>query len=269
MRAKILSRVLLLALLTVAIAGCTISKTASPDTVEKGEQLTFTVTVTDDTGFDPGGGVGVVFLPFFYDQLPDSVRFVSATPPPGGTCFVNNNGFPGAPAGAVVCFGSPSLAPITDTFTIDVVATECGAFTNTATTFDAFDPNNPPPSPTLNQDPADFTVCPQGQGQGQGQEQEQEPTCPALSQDLRQGTESGDISSSGDVEGSGDNSNQTAGPQDVENTGNQQGGVGVIQSCGSQAGDVEFSGGSSITLSLSLDTASEQAVDQSSAGSGQ
>ena len=54
MRAKILSRVLLLALLTVAIAGCTISKTASPDTVEKGEQLTFTVAVTDNTGFDPG-----------------------------------------------------------------------------------------------------------------------------------------------------------------------------------------------------------------------
>ena len=263
MRAKILPRVLLLALLTVAIAGCTISKTASPDTVEKGEQLTFTVTVTDDTGFDPGGGVGIVFLPFFYDQLPDSVRFVSATPPPGGICFVNggnNPPVPFVPDGAVVCFGPPSAEPTAATYTIDVVATECGTFTNTATTFDSFDPSSP-----LNQDSADFTVCPQGQEQ----EQEQEPTCPAISQDLRQGTESGDISSSGDVEGSGANSNQTAGPQDVENTGNQQGGVGVIQSCGSQSGDVELSGSSSTALSPSLDTASEQAVDQSSAGSGQ
>ena len=260
MRAKILSRVLLLALLTVAIAGCTISKSASPDTVEKGEQPTFTVTVTDDTGFDPGGVVGVVFLPFFYDQLPDSVRFVSATPPPGGICFVNDDGVvsPFAPDGAVVCLGPPSLAPITATYTIDVVATECGTFTNTATTFDGIDPSGP-----INQDSADLTVCPQGQ------EQEQEPTCPAISQDLRQGTESGDISSLGDVEGSGDNSNQTVGPQDVENTGNQQDGVGVIQSCGSQSGDVDLSGGSSATLSPSLDTASEQAVDQSSAGSDQ
>lgn len=262
MRAKILFKVLLLALLTVAVAGCTITKTASPDTVQKGEQLTFTVTVTDDTGFDPGGGVGIVFLPFFFDQLPDSVRFVSATPPPGGFCFVNDIGFPFAPDGAVVCFGPPSLTPITATYTIDVVATECGSFTNTATTFGAFDGVNPP---TLNQDSADFTVC----SQEQGQEQEPEPTCPAISQDLRQGTESGDISSSGDVEGSGDNSNQTSGLQDTENAGSQQGGVGVTQACGSQSGDVELSGGGSTALSPSLDTASEQAVDQSSAGSGQ
>lgn len=159
-----------------------------------------------------------------------------------------------------MCFGPLSAEPITATYTIDVVATECGTFTNTATTFDGIDPSGP-----LNQGSADFTVCPQEQEQ----EQEQEPTCRAISQDLRQGTESGDISSSGDVEGSGDDSNQTSGLQDVENTGNQQGGVGVIQSCGSQSGDVELSGGSSTVLSPSLDTASEQAVDQSSTGSAQ
>jgi hypothetical protein len=139
----------------------------------------------------------------------------------------------------------------------------CGTFTNTATTFATFDINDP--SNPLNQDSADFTVCPQGQEQ----KQEQEPICPAISQDIWQGTESGDISSSGDVEGSGDNSNQTSGLQDVEDTGNQQGDVGVIQGCGSQPGDVELSGGSSTALSPSLDTASEQTVDQSSAGSGQ
>ena len=142
-----------------------------------------------------------------------------------------------------------------------MVATECGTFTNTATTFATFDINDP--SNPLNLDSADFTVCPQGQ------EQEQEPICPAISQDFQQGTESGDISSSGDVEGSGDNSNQTSGLQDTENAGNQQGDVGVVQACGSQSGDVELSGGSSTALSPSLDTASEQAVDQSSAGSGQ
>ena len=80
--------------------------------------------------------------------------------------------------------------------------------------------------------------------------------------DNEQEAESGDIDQSFDVSGTGDNSNQTVGTQGVANTGNAQNQLGVFQ-IGSEADDFEFDdSGSSIVVSPTNTTSSDQEVNQ-------
>ena len=88
-----------------------------------------------------------------------------------------------------------------------------------------------------------------------------------IDQDFEQEAESGDVDQSFDVSGTGDNSNQTVGTQGVANTGNAQNQIGVFQ-IGSEADDFEFDEvGSSIELSPTTTTSSDQAVDQAASAS--
>ena len=90
---------------------------------------------------------------------------------------------------------------------------------------------------------------------------------PAVSQEFDQQAESGDVDQSFDVSGTGDNSNQTVGTQGVANTGNAQNQIGVFQ-IGSEADDFEFDEvGSSIELSPTTTTSSDQDVDQAASAS--
>ena len=106
--------------LVAVLAGCEITaKTASPDPVTRGEQLTFTI----DVAFDQGEEGTVVV-----DELPDSVRFVSASTSSGGPCqFIPEEN-------TVVCIVTNPDAPEASTATVTIVVTptECGTFTNTA-----------------------------------------------------------------------------------------------------------------------------------------
>src|SRR4028118_379034 len=85
--------------------------------------------------------------------------------------------------------------------------------------------------------------------------------------DFEQEAESGDIDQSFDVSGTGDNSNQTVGTQGVANTGNAQNQIGVFQ-IGSDADDFEFDEvGSSIEVSPTNTTSSDQEVNQAASAS--
>src|SRR4028119_97804 len=85
--------------------------------------------------------------------------------------------------------------------------------------------------------------------------------------DFEQEAESGDVDQSFDVSGTGDNSNQTVGTQGVANTGNAQNQIGVFQ-IGSEADDFEFEdSGSSIEVSPTTTTSSNQEVDQAASAS--
>jgi hypothetical protein len=88
-----------------------------------------------------------------------------------------------------------------------------------------------------------------------------------LNQDVEQEADSGDVDQSFDVSGTGDNSNQTVGTQGVANTGNAQNATGILQ-VGGDAEDFEFDDvGSSIEVSPSSTTDSEQRVNQSASAS--
>jgi hypothetical protein len=88
-----------------------------------------------------------------------------------------------------------------------------------------------------------------------------------LNQDVEQEAESGDVDQSFDVSGTGDNSNQTAGRQGFANTGNAQNVIDVTQ-VGGDADDFEFDDvGSSIEVSPSSTTDSDQRVNQSASAS--
>ena len=88
-----------------------------------------------------------------------------------------------------------------------------------------------------------------------------------LNQDVEQEAESGDVDQSFDVSGTGDNSNQTVGTQGVANTGNAQNVIDVTQ-VGGDAEDFEFDEvGSSIEVSPSSTTDSDQRVNQSASAS--
>jgi hypothetical protein len=110
---------------------------------------------------------------------------------------------------------------------------------------------------------------------------------PAISQDFDQEAESGDVDQSFDVSGTGDNSNQTAGIQGVTNTGNTQNQIGVIDAGGFDNGDDFFDDnnrfffddngfgnfefgevGSSIEVSPTNTTSSNQDVDQAATAAG-
>ena len=89
----------------------------------------------------------------------------------------------------------------------------------------------------------------------------------SLNQEVEQEAESGDVEQSFDVSGTGDNSNQTAGIQGVANTGNAQDATGILQ-LGGDADDFEFDEvGSSIDVSPSSTTDSDQRVNQSASAS--
>ena len=86
--------------------------------------------------------------------------------------------------------------------------------------------------------------------------------------DNEQSAESGDVDQSFDVSGTGDNSNQTVGIQGVANTGNAQNQIGISQ-FGSDADDFEFDDvGSSIEVSPTNRTSSEQEVNQAASAFG-
>ena len=88
-----------------------------------------------------------------------------------------------------------------------------------------------------------------------------------IDQEFEQEAESGDVDQSFDVSGTGDNSNQTVGTQGVANTGNAQNQIGVFQ-IGSEADDFEFDEvGSSIELSPTTTTSSDQEVNQAASAS--
>ena len=90
---------------------------------------------------------------------------------------------------------------------------------------------------------------------------------PAVTQDFDQDAESGDVDQSFDVSSTGDNSNQTVGTQGVTNTGNTQNQIGIIQ-FGSDVDDFEFDDvGSSIEVSPTNTTSSDQQVNQSASAS--
>jgi hypothetical protein len=85
--------------------------------------------------------------------------------------------------------------------------------------------------------------------------------------DFEQEAESGDIDQSFYVSGTGDNSNQTAGSQGVANTGNAQNQIGITQ-IGSDADDFEFDDvGSSIDVSPTNTTSSNQKVNEAASAS--
>ncbi len=85
--------------------------------------------------------------------------------------------------------------------------------------------------------------------------------------DFEQEAESGDVDQSFDVSSIGDNSNQTVGTQGVANTGNAQNQIGVFQ-IGSEVDDFEFDEvGSSIEVSPTNTTSSDQGVDQAASAS--
>ena len=86
--------------------------------------------------------------------------------------------------------------------------------------------------------------------------------------DNEQSAESGDVEQDFDVSGTGDNSNQTVGIQGVANTGNTQNQIGITQ-FGSDADDFEFDDvGSSIEVSPTNRTSSDQEVNQAASAFG-
>ena len=88
-----------------------------------------------------------------------------------------------------------------------------------------------------------------------------------IDQEFEQEAESGDVDQSFDVSNTGDNSNQTVGTQGVANTGNAQNQIGVFQ-IGSEADDFEFDEvGSSIEVSPTTTTSSNQQVNQAASAS--
>jgi hypothetical protein len=88
-----------------------------------------------------------------------------------------------------------------------------------------------------------------------------------IDQSFDQDAESGDVDQSFDVSSTGDNSNQTAGIQGVANTGNAQNQIGITQ-FGSDADDFEFDDvGSSIDVSPTNTTSSNQKVNQATSAS--
>ena len=86
--------------------------------------------------------------------------------------------------------------------------------------------------------------------------------------DNEQSAESGDVDQDFDVSGTGDNSNQTVGIQGVANTGNVQNQIGISQ-FGSDADDFEIDDvGSSIEVSPTNRTSSDQEVNQAASAFG-
>lgn len=111
-----------------------LEKTATPDTVQVGESLTFTI-----RGFctfpeeNVSGGCGLGNSQGLTDTLPAGLEFVSATATgvdPATTCSES--------AGTVTCApvtftNDPVAGEVPFVAIIEVIPTQCGTFTNTAT----------------------------------------------------------------------------------------------------------------------------------------
>jgi uncharacterized repeat protein (TIGR01451 family) len=97
-------------------ADLTITKSDSPDPVEAGEPLTYTLQITND---GPSGASGVTVT----DMLPPSVSYVSATPSQG-TCM--------EAAGTVTCDLGLVAVGANPTVTITVIPNVPGTIVNTA-----------------------------------------------------------------------------------------------------------------------------------------
>jgi uncharacterized repeat protein (TIGR01451 family) len=82
-----------------AVADLALTLTASADTVRPGDELTYTITVTNN-GASPATGITV------FDALPASVTFISCATSPGGVCLGHGNrrriSFTTLPSGASV-----------------------------------------------------------------------------------------------------------------------------------------------------------------------
>ncbi|MCQ3978822.1 MAG: hypothetical protein DPW09_35815 [Anaerolineae bacterium] len=119
-------------------ADLSVTKTDEADPINMGENVTYTVTVTNN---GPDAATGVVLT----DNLPAGVTFVSATPSQGSCAEI---------AGVVGCdLGDLSNGGNT-TVTIIITSTAAGTITNTASaTADTTDPN-----PDDNSDSEDTTV---------------------------------------------------------------------------------------------------------------
>jgi hypothetical protein len=99
------------------------------------------------------------------------------------------------------------------------------------------------------------------------EEEDDDGAAPAVTQEFDQEAESGDVDQSFTVTGSGDSSNQSAAVQGTANTGNAQNQIGVFQ-IGSEADDFELDEvGSSIEVSPTTTTSSDQEVDQAASAS--
>lgn len=130
-----------------------LDKTASPNPVNVGQPLTFTIIATDTSTFPSRIHV--------QDTLPASVDFESASSPQG--CPITPT--PGTPDGTVNCLlHPPSMGR--DIATITVIPTQCGIFTNTVTA-----------GPTLTAS-TDFTVSCAGPNKKKPHSERQQPATP-------------------------------------------------------------------------------------------
>lgn len=100
--------------------GFTLTKKVSPQPGTVGKPLTFTITETNVSGvpFTAVRGIN--------DVLPSSVKFVSATPPPGGTCSYNSS------TRTVNCKNFFLATGSTVTMKVVVIPQKPGTFTNVA-----------------------------------------------------------------------------------------------------------------------------------------
>ena len=242
-----------------------LDKTASPNPVNLGEPLAFTITLTNTSatyGYDPE----------LTDDLPASVNFESA-PGAGSSPQANcpSTPAPGTPDGTAKCnlrvFGGE-----TGTLVINVTPTQCGTFTNTVTippnsgiqgltaqtTFTVVGEGCP--APTTPATPTTPTAAPPTAAPPTAAP----PTCPPPTQGFSERRiTSGGASPSTAISNAGDNANLSPTSQQTAQTGNVANEQGVVQSC-STAGDVDLSG-SSMTISPSTTSESTQTLEQSAA----
>jgi uncharacterized repeat protein (TIGR01451 family) len=113
------------------VADLSITKTDNKDPIRAGEQLTYTITVTN---IGPDTATNTVVT----DMLPDSVEFISAIPSQGNCMKSGSN-----PGGTVTCNLNNLASGATATITIAVKPTEPGTIENLAIVGgDESDPNN-------------------------------------------------------------------------------------------------------------------------------
>ncbi|HEV8384392.1 MAG TPA: choice-of-anchor Q domain-containing protein, partial [Candidatus Acidoferrales bacterium] len=101
-------------------ADFSVTKTGAPGTVSVGQNITFTITVTNN-GPDPAAGS-------FTDNLPASFQFVSLTSPAGWTCTTPVVGA----SGTVSCSNTGLSSGASGAFTLVVTTTSGGTIGNTA-----------------------------------------------------------------------------------------------------------------------------------------
>ena len=100
--------------------GFTLTKTVTPTTAKVGKQLTFTITETNNSGSSLRFNLGI------NDVLPSGVKFISLTPPSGGTCSFDSS------TRTVNCKGFTLADGETATMNVFVKAKTSGSFKNKA-----------------------------------------------------------------------------------------------------------------------------------------